>query len=222
VGSEYATFLGDLRVRTERAWQAVGDPPTTFFGPYWQQGTRWAGRASANDVERAQKLAGGALPDDYRDFLLDLHTTDSPMLMRDRSAGGRIVPVSSFTDWRANVADIAADVRATRTSLIVAALRAGTWLASWGEKPETREDQEGHLDSLIAKAPPLIPVFRHRYLVADATSAVLSIKGGDVIVFAISFRQYLINELSAVLQVPAEVPREIPLIPFWSELIAAL
>jgi hypothetical protein len=221
--SSDAEFLSTLRIQTVRAWERMGEPPPKFYGPYWQRGTNWGLGLTKHGLSAVEAALGFTLPEEYARFLLELHTTDRPMQMRSHEGGStRIVDVPSFTNWHLVLATLARRLESTTNTLVDSIVDAGAWSLSWGNQPSSADERRARVRGLIDASPKLVPVFGHRYLVASAEAVVLSIVGSDIIVFADGFRNYLNNELSDLLKVPMSIPRLVPKIPFWSDLIAAL
>lgn len=79
-----AAFLDWFRSTTEAAWAAF-HPPTfadwvarCAIGPTWQQGTRWLGGLSEQELAVAETRWSVRFPPDYRLFLATLHTVERP------------------------------------------------------------------------------------------------------------------------------------------------
>eukprot|EP00243_Klebsormidium_subtile_P001181 TRINITY_DN12051_c0_g1_i1.p1 TRINITY_DN12051_c0_g1~~TRINITY_DN12051_c0_g1_i1.p1 ORF type:complete len:322 (+),score=41.13 TRINITY_DN12051_c0_g1_i1:302-1267(+) len=76
--------------------------------------------------------------------------------------------------------------------------RNGLWLDSWGAEPETEEAKETVLLQKVMAAPPLIPVYKHRFAISatreTSTDAVLSVWQSDIIIYGSNFKSYLGNE----------------------------
>ena len=73
------------------------------------------------------------------------------------------------------------------------------WPSSWGTKPGTLEEREARVRELVNAAPKLIPVYQHRYLLAEPCQAgnpVLSIWGTAMIIYSVDLRRYLLDDFS--------------------------
>jgi hypothetical protein len=222
--SSDAEFFSTLRIQTVRAWDRMSEPPPNFYGPYWQRGTKWGPALTKHGLSDVEATLGVTLPEEYARFLLELHTTDRPMLMRSHEGSGstRIVEIPSFMNWPLVLPTLTRRLESTTNTLVDSIVDAGAWSLSWGNQPSSADERRARVRGLIDAGPKLVPVFGHRYLVASVETVVLSIVGSDIIVFADGFRNYLRNELSDLLKVPRSIPRLVPRIPFWSDLIAAL
>lgn len=93
----------------------------------------------------------------------------------------------------------------------------GFWPASWGHRPDGRENRErearAHLDSVAR----LVPVFSHRYLASDPQfqpSPVFSVYQADVIFYGDDLLDYIAHEF----RVPPLHPSDRTHVPFWSDL----
>src|SRR4051794_37577350 len=188
-------FLSWLREETESAWAKL---PAQDQG--WQPGTKWGAPLSDEELADAQKFLGIDFAPDYRLFLRILHTTTKrPKAIRYEGNAGQSVEVPGFYDWRTDRDEIrkALDWAAEGVALDVE--RHGLWLSEWGEKPASSADQLRVLKKQVQESSPLIPVFGHRYLVADVPepgNPVLSIWQGDVVVYGEDLRAYLLREFS--------------------------
>jgi len=98
----------------------------------------------------------------------------------------------------------------------------GFWMQGWGPKPDALEDAFRVARSMVRQAPPLIPVFSHRFLPAEPLTAgnpVLSVYQTDIIYYGVDLASYCIREF----ELPAvnegngnKSPRRIR---FWSDII---
>ncbi len=95
------------------------------------------------------------------------------------------------------------------------------WLPSWGPKPEGLNDALSVARTAVAAAPVLIPVYSHRYIPAEPTSAgnpVYSVYQTDLIYYGEDLASYLTKEFRVPL--PSWAARSPRQIRFWSDLIA--
>jgi hypothetical protein len=72
------------------------------------------------------------------------------------------------------------------------------WINSWGPRHDAAKERMRIFNELYARAPKLVPVWAHRYQVADLsleTRPVLSMRGTDVVYYGSDFRYYLLNEI---------------------------
>ncbi len=179
-------------------------------------------------IDALEHERGFPFPPDYRLFLCYLHATRPAMTgALFVGEGGALAPVRrpGFYDWRTdrvamdqaheNVIDgLAFDVENNRL-----------WLASWGARPGNAPERRARIADLVARAPKLVPIFHHRFLLVDPCrdgNPVLSIHQGDIIVYGRDLRDYLLQELRSIVGFAIEdrPPADASSIPFWGELIA--
>jgi hypothetical protein len=94
------------------------------------------------------------------------------------------------------------------------------WLASWGPRPPDVGDAVARCQQLVADAPPLVPIFSHRYIPSEPFSEgnpVLSVYQSDIIYMGNDLADYFHNEFhvprpSSVAAVPGQVR-------FWDEIV---
>lgn len=78
----------------------------------------------------------------------------------------------------------------------------GLWPSSWGPRPDTLTAQEARVRELVEGAPRLVPLFGHRYLLAEpcvADNPVFSVWQSDIVVYAANLRDYFLFEFSGPL-----------------------
>lgn len=212
-------FLAWFRRRTEAAW--ASDAPLGT----WQRGTRWAGGLSAGEIAAAERRWNLRFPPDYRRFLRRLHTTDRPMMATRYGDDGRArrVPRPTFTDWRDEEAPRAA-LDWPLEGILFDVERADLWLPSWGVRPATEDDRAARVRELVAAAPPLIPVFGHRYLLGkpvEVGNPVLSVYQSDIIIYGGDLRRYLLRDFASLLGIgqqewgTEEEWHHFAAVPFW-------
>ncbi len=204
-------FLEWLRSRTEESWANLPQLPSDG----WQPGTRWAKPLSEAEISEIENKWGLSFPPDYRLFLNVLHTTDRPPLAR-KWVGGlmRLIKGSSelvegvgFHDWRSNDDVVRERLEWPLSGLEFDIDHNALWLNEWGDKPSSVALQKQKLREEFLKAPKVIPVFGHRYLLSDPCEAgnpVLSIYQADIITYGLSLRGYLLNELSSSVRLTNE------------------
>jgi len=191
-------FLEWFRSRTERAWARLAQA----HGEGWQNGTRWTRPLSAAEIAAAEKKWGLAFPPDYKLFLSVLHTTDLPPRRRKwkGSAGdSELVETVGFPNWLADDGVIRERLAWPLDGLEFDVEQSGLWLKEWGEKPGSVESRKRKLREEFQKAPRLIPVIGHRYLLAqpcESGNPVLSVYQSDIVTYGSDLRTYLLNEFS--------------------------
>ncbi len=101
------------------------------------------------------------------------------------------------------------------------------WFSSWGKRPTTLEERKDIVQELMMKAPKLIPVFGHRFLLAEPSrinNPVLSIMQSDIIIYQDTLRNYFIDEFLTPDFIVEEQSsqkdyEEYKKIPFWGEFL---
>jgi hypothetical protein len=180
-------FLSWLRETTESAWRQVEEPSLDdferagFIGALWRRRTRWTGGLDDQTIAGVEERFGVTFPPQYRLLLRTLHSTTPWM----RGANGRpaIYERPGFYDWvsdgdqiRARIDDVA---DTSEFAEEIARYGGRRWLGG-------------------GPSPRLIPIYAHRYVVCDDSQWVLSIVGGDAIVYGMDMREYLLAELRDV------------------------
>jgi hypothetical protein len=214
---DFFTWFGE---KTERAWG----------------GTRWKA-LTASEINAAEAKWNIEFPPDYRAFLEALGATDRPMQGANYSGpppDNGLQPYESpgFYDWRADHTAIQEALDWPLEGLHFDVENNDLWMDSWGSRPDLKSERETVLSELARAAPPLIPVYGHRYLLGhpiQAGNPVLSVYQADIIVYGDDLRQYLMNEMAERInldpgwtqeqasdRVTEEVIRSIP---FWGELM---
>jgi hypothetical protein len=91
------------------------------------------------------------------------------------------------------------------------------WPASWGDRPDAKDDREREARAHLAGVAGLIPVFSHRYLTSEpefSPSPVFSVYQTDVISYGDNLVDYLAHEFHLGPLHPSERTH----VPFWSDL----
>jgi len=231
-------FLRWFQERTEETWQTY---PTRTFESYvaarvggsdWQQGTRWLSGLDEQEIASIEQRYQVHFPPDYRLFLQMLHSVDRPMAGAGFADDNMMVPrtTPSFYNWQTNITSIQATHEWLVQGLVFDIQWNNLWLPSWGAKPSTLETQEARMRDLVNTAPKLIPVFGHRYLLAEPCEAgnpVFSIYQSDIIIYGENLHSYFLHEFGSLVGEGRPMPkqrRQIRLepyraIPFWGEIL---
>lgn len=95
------------------------------------------------------------------------------------------------------------------------------WLESWGEKPESYEEQERIAAYHYQTYPKLVPIFAHRYIPANPHengNPIFSVYQMDIIYYGYNLPTYLANELHFALPTEFDIPKKpVRQIDFWSD-----
>jgi len=152
-----------------------------------------------------------------------LHAT-TPRRIGAAFAGDALVPIerAGFYDWRSEEADIRAARAGVVDGLVFDVEHTALWPASWGARPDGESERRDRVAALVAAAPALLPIFGHRFVLAEGSTAVLSVHQSDIIVYGSDLRAYLLAELGDLLGLPREGHGgavDLSRVPFWGELV---
>jgi len=104
---------------------------------------------------------------------------------------------SSFYNWIDGQEYVEAALERVTYGLLFDVEHNVLWPESWGTKPDIAGKREQRVRELIAAAPKLIPVFEHRFLLAESCEAgnpILSIHQSDIIVYGVDLHDYFVIE----------------------------
>ena len=229
-------FLRWFRERTEETWQRY--QTRTFEemvasrvgGHDWQQGTRWLGGLSEQEIATIEQRYHLRFPPDYRLFLQVLHSVDRPRVGAGYADGRTMTPttVPSFYNWQTDTEAIQRAYEWLVEGLVFDVQQNDLWPQSWGAKPSTAEAQEARVRELVNAAPKLIPVFEHRYLLTEPCEAgnpVLSIYQSDIIIYGVDLHDYFLADFGKLIGVESSQLTQVKLeayqmIPFWGEFLS--
>ena len=202
-------FLSWLKSETEKAWAIYA--PTDYSEPGgvgggdWQRGTKWGEPLTEAEIKKLEKKWKWKFPSDYHLFLSRLHTPDKKMLgywYVDDSDEKKADSASTFWDWRTEAKQIKKALDDVKRGILFDIEHNGLWIEKWGKKPRGKRSIETAVDKLLKKAPKLIPVYGHCFILEEPIEEkhpVLSIVQSDIIVMGNDLREYLIEELSFLL-----------------------
>lgn len=231
-------FLDWFRERTEATWASY---QTRTFEDYvragiggadWQRGTRWLSGLADARIDEVERRWSVRFPPDYRLFLRRLHSVDRPMIGAYYEEDSRMAPRErpSFYNWLTDTEALHDRFELPVEGLWFDVEYNDLWPESWGAKPATLEEQQAHVREVVGAAPKLIPVFSHRFLLAEPCQAgnpVLSVHQSDIIVYGADLHDYFLAEFADLIgldrqQVEKEVQAGIQsgwerfaAIPFW-------
>ncbi len=201
-------------------------------GRDWQQETRWSNGLNEQELVTIEHRYEIHFPPDYRLFLQKLHCVDQPQVGA-RYDGNTMIPTTapSFYNWQRDTEAIQAAYEWLVDGLLFDVQHNNLWLESWGAKPSTAEEQETRVRELVNAAPKLIPIYGHRYLLAEPCKAgnpVLSIYQSDMIVYGVNLHNYFLSEFGELagveghgsFQLTPEQYEEVQEIPFWGDFIS--
>ncbi len=222
-------FLDWFRKRTEEMWQRY-QTRSFAYGYDWQQGTHWSNGLNEQELVTIEQRYQIRFPPDYRLFLQMLHSVDRPKVVVGYDGNTKIPPTApSIYHWQRDTEAIQHAYEWLVDGLFFD-VQGGWWLKSWGVKPSTAEEQKARLQELVDAAPKLIPIYGHRYLLAEPCKAgnpVLSIYQSDIIVYGVDLHDYFLKEFPELTglgrtgssQITQALFEEYKKIPFWGELL---
>src|SRR5713101_4504337 len=229
-------FLRWFRERTEEKYQTRTFKEfvaSRVGGSDWQQGTHWLGGLSEQEIATIEQRYHLRFPPDYRLFLQVLHSVDRPLVGARYLDDKTMIPTTapSFYNWQTDTEAIQRAYEWLVEGLFFDVQQNDLWPQSWGAKPTTSEAQEARVRELVNAAPKLIPVFIHRYLLAEPCEAgnpVLSIYQSDMIIYGDDLHSYFLAEfgdLAGVGRLGSSQPmperwETYQAIPFWGEFLS--
>lgn len=155
------------------------------------------------EVEAAELRYGLRFPPDLRSFL------------QAGLPGG-----SDFPDWRSGDESVLRGwLDLPRRGILFDIEHNGFWLDEWGQQPATLGEAQRIASELVAAAPKLIPIFKHRMIPSEPHldgNPVYSVHQTDIIYYGVDLRDYFIHEFLAREDVGVwPIPNTIRRIPFW-------
>lgn len=98
----------------------------------------------------------------------------------------------------------------------------GFWIKDWGPRPDDLQEAFRIARRMVRQAPPLIPVFSHRFLPAEPAlegNPVISVYQTDIIYYGPDLASYFANEFQLPIADPDNENKEPRRIRFWSDVI---
>lgn len=191
-------FLYWVKETTEAYWDKVS-PEELIHGAKWLPLTD----GEINELELKYSIRFGV---EHRAFLKVLHTIDNHYDDEEEVAGEEPVALprpSFFYNWITEKEWI--ESRLTwivdfYTDSILGVNK--SWLRSWGPRSESDEEKVRIFREWYDKAPQLLPIKAHTFLMADGGHGlrpVMSVYGFDTIISAWSLRHFLIRQFATEL-----------------------
>jgi hypothetical protein len=208
-------------------------------GCTWQAGTRWLTGLSEDEVADVERRWHLAFPPDFRLFLRRLHSVDRPMLCAGYLSKGESPQAAeaegalatayvaefrqymaldegpSFYNWLTDADALEAQWAWLWEGLQFDVEHRDLWPPEWGPDPVTLAARKARVRELVEGAPRLIPVFGHRYLLAElclAGNPVFSVYQSDIVVYGANLHDYLVFEFAGPLGLlrPSTNPSYVP------------
>lgn len=223
-------FLKWLGAATEQAWSRVSEPTLADYeesgvgGCDWRRGTRWTGGLSDAELAEIEQRFAVRFPAEHRLFLQTLHATAPRMQCAGFGDDDRMVLDESpgFYHWQRDEAAIRAAWTGVVDGLVFDVENNALWRDSWGPRPGDADERRARVAARVAGAPRLLPIYGHRYVLAEGPTLVLSVHQSDIIVYGLDLRDYLLHEMHALLGIRYAWPAahvDAAAIPFWGELV---
>lgn len=181
------------------------------YEPYGARDVEWMkeqGISFRQDVTAEQLLAvQRRFPVHFPEELMNFYQTAMPV-------------GEGFPDWLDETPEGVQRIRSMLAfpvkSLLMDVELDETWPPAWGKRPDSDEEAVELAGRYLEKAPALIPVYRHRYLVDLKTAGplpVLSVYGSDILPYGNSLREWMQMEFVRGFQ--PEKRNRFPVIPVW-------
>jgi hypothetical protein len=126
-----------------------------------------------------------------------------------------------FPDWRGSSQALRDALEWPAAGILHEVEEHHFWVPSWGEQPSDIDRALATARALLATAPPLVPVYGHRYIPTEPSlpgNPVFSIVGTDVLYAGCDLASFFATEFGVPCPAwAAVVPREIA---FWDTLVA--
>ncbi|SFP01504.1 hypothetical protein SAMN05428949_7180 [Chitinophaga sp. YR627] len=202
IPEDYNEFFYWVKERTETFWSKSKSSNNTegYPCPEWVEGAKWIGMTN-EQIDSIEAKYGITFMPAHRAFLHILHTIDRKEVNEYEEGGEtQTYQRSFFYNWLEDEDEIVSKLDwPYRTIFEDVSPSKGVWLESWGARPASVEEKERIFADWYAKAPKLLPLTSHRFLVSQAGLAdrpVLSVYGSDTIIYGWDLRLYLLNEIT--------------------------
>jgi hypothetical protein len=200
----YIEFLHWVKERTESFWSKDPGQSTDkdFTCEEWIYGAKWVPLNDA-EIDAVEEKYGVKFMPEHRAFLKILHTIDRKEKIVHSPCNEGEQPIIEekpyFYNWLQDETEIRSRLNWPYDTILADVLGAnGTWLQSWGKRPSSDEERTRIFTEWLNKAPQLLPLTSHRFLVSSpelTDRPVLSVYGSDIIVYGWDLRLYLLEEL---------------------------
>jgi len=194
-------FLYWVKDRTEALW-ATEPPYECGIIHKSFSGAKWIGGLTSRDIDKIENEFKLKFPPDIRLFLEILHTIDRQEVIESYDEETNEVESYErpfFYNWREQQAEIQERLNWPYNTILEDILGVNPfWLKAWGIRPQNEKECENIFSSWYKKAPKLIPITGHRFIISEPNTLgnpVLSVWGSDIILYGWNLREYLLNEL---------------------------
>lgn len=202
IPEDLTEFLYWVKEKTETLWS---EDLETSGCDEWIHGAKWLPLTDEQIDEVERKYSIQFTPD-HKEFLRILHTIDRKEKYEytesfDDDAEVLIEETPFFYNWLEDDDEIKNKLNWPFEEVlrdIFSEVNSPFWCKSWGERPKTKEEIIRVFTHLYEKAPKLIPITSHRFVVSDMKllhKPILSVWGTDTIIYGWTIRTYLLNEI---------------------------
>ena len=169
IPTDLTDFLYWFKEQTEAAWAQTprGDSEDNWFGS-----AKWIGMKEA-DIEGIEQKYEIKFTPEHREFLKVLHAVDRKEIREysdswEEDAEVITKEVPFFYNWYEDEEEIRSRLAWPYETILSDVLGTNSvWLKSWGPKPASEEEKRRIFTEWYNKAPALIPLVSHRFLVSD-------------------------------------------------------
>ena len=203
IPEDYIEFLYWFKTETETYWEIKPNSKADdYLNESWIRGAKWVG-LEEDEIEKIESKYNISFSSEHKEFLKILHALDKkhPVEFYDDNDEICVEEDSFFYNWLIDEQEIK-DTLSWPYREIFHDVKKGVWLKSWKERPKSENEIEKIFSDWYNKAPKLIPIHAHRFVVSgldEIKSPVLSVWGTDTIVYGWSMKHYLLNELEGYL-----------------------
>jgi hypothetical protein len=206
IPKDYTEFFYWVKERTEMFWSK------SEYCVDWAIGAKWIGMTE-EQIDAVEAKYDIQFMPEHRAFLRILHTIDRKEIVDyEEDDVAKSYQTSFFYNWLEDEEEIVSKLNwPYHTIFGDVSPEKGVWIKSWGARPASIEERERIFSDWYAKAPKLLPLTSHRFLVSQATLTdrpVLSVWGSDIIVYGWDMRLYLLNEITEHLDLYVSVFNE--------------
>lgn len=203
IPEDFTEFLHWVKEQTETFWSIdPNESDADIVCDDWAYGAKWIGMKE-NEIDDIEKENNIKFSSYHREFLKILHTTDKKQVFErtttfDEDAEVFYEERSYFYNWNTDIENIKRQLNDVYEDLLKSTTERGFWLKSWGIRPESIDERKATFVNWYNKAPKLIPINGHRFVISEpknADNAILSVVGIDTIIYGVNMRNYLLNEL---------------------------
>jgi hypothetical protein len=202
-------FLYWFKKRTEDFWSTSPEitHPEFIHPEDCMHGAKWIGMPE-EDIDKMEKKYNITFSPEHREFLRVLHTLDKKCYYEDEddldeNGSPKVKAYSFFYNWYTEEEKIKDMLQWPFRTILQDIMGPNkVWVKSWGTKPSSDEEKEAMFLEWYNKAPKLLPIYGHRFVVSGIDMPdrpILSVWGSDTIIYGWNLRHYLLNEVGEYL-----------------------